>query len=593
MDIFGLHLIRPLWLLALLPIPALMLMLKNRYQQPMEWRGVLNADLQTHLLEPRGSIRLPLSLLIIAWIIAAIAAAGPAWRQSPQPLQRSQEALVLILDLSPSMYATDLAPSRLERARNKLHDILRERREGLTALIVYAGDAFAITPLTDDTETIRNLLDSMSPKLIPKSARGSNPLAAFEEAKTLLADSAAARALLITDGVRSSDVQRLNAWLKEEKVSLSILGVGTRNGAPIPLPNGDFLRDAAGNLIVAGLDAAPLRRLAAASDGRYHALTLDDSDIDYLLGAGGGDDTAESERQLKIWREEGVWLTLALLPLALMGFRRGWLLALTLALGAPAPAQALQWRDLWLRRDQQGAAAYLAGEADKAAELLDDAHWRGLALYKINRYTEALETLPAEGDAVLHYNRGNALAVSGKLQAALNAYDAALELNPSMEDAGHNREIIRQLLEQAEQAEQGESGEGSPDGENQQAQQSDQRQNNQQQQSSAQNSEDSSEGSSAQQDAEEEAAEEQSAASTENGENGEDGEEADAERDLSALLREGSADPESERRQALDTFLRQVPDDHPAQLLRKKLQYQHRERQRERRSRVRREEPGL
>ncbi|MDH5298405.1 MAG: VWA domain-containing protein, partial [Desulfobulbaceae bacterium] len=181
------HFLRPLWLLAVLPGAGLFYALWRRHGQGGQWQKVIDAALLPFLmgrdLADNRSHR-PLTALLAAWLLASVSLAGPTWEKLPQPVHKKQDALVLIQDLSLSLYAQDLAPDRLTRARHKLMDILAARTEGTTALIVYAGDAHVVCPLTDDTRTIAAMLPALSPELMPRY--GSNIEEAVELALQLL-----------------------------------------------------------------------------------------------------------------------------------------------------------------------------------------------------------------------------------------------------------------------------------------------------------------------------------------------------------------------------------------------------------------------
>lgn len=108
-----------------------------------------------------------MKLLWLISILAVLAISGPSFRKIPTPVMKNQSALVVALDVSKSMLSDDIKPNRLERAKYKLNDILDKRKDGQTALLVYAGDAFIVTPLTDDTETISLLVKAISPEIMP------------------------------------------------------------------------------------------------------------------------------------------------------------------------------------------------------------------------------------------------------------------------------------------------------------------------------------------------------------------------------------------------------------------------------------------
>jgi len=454
------HFLRPAWLLALPPLLFLLIWRWRCRLRSRSWQAVCDPELLPHLLLGRSRRRAnwPLWLLLCGGLLAVLALAGPAWRKQPQPLFRQQSALVVLFDLSRSMAASDLKPNRLERARLKIEDLLNRRREGQTALVAFAGDAFVVTPLTDDTNTIRALLQSLDPQLMP--VQGSEPQRAVTLGIQLLQQAGLrkGRLLLVTDEDRPERVTATARDLHQRGYELAVLGVGTTDGAPVPLPQGGFLKDNRGSLVLPKLEEPGLRRLAAEGGGAYRRLNIDDSDLQKLL------EGLETHRMDKAeaadgktgqrWREEGVWLLWPLVLLGAFAFRRGWLLMLAMMLLQPLPARAFSWQDLWLRPDQQAADAFSAEQYEQAGKLFKDPRWRASALYRDGRYREAAETLKKPQSADDWYNQGNALAHSGQLSQALQAYNKALELQPEHADARYNLDLVQQALQQQQNRQQ-------------------------------------------------------------------------------------------------------------------------------------------
>lgn len=471
-----LHLLRPAWL-ALIPVLPLLLWLRRGHRQGGAWQRHCDPALFAYLGEagPAGGRRGLLLLVLVGWLLAVLALAGPAWERVEMPVYRSAAARVLVLDLSRSMDAPDVVPSRLVRARFKAADLLSRSADGMVGLVVFAGDAHAIAPLTEDVNTLLNLLPPLETELMP--VQGSRADLGIELAVELLERGGAIGGdiLLITDGAPPA-AQDAARRAREAGHQVAVLAVGTTSGAPIPEPGGGFFKDQAGNIVVPGVDSARLLAVAEAGGGRYATLSPDDSDIDRLLRR---TDIAtrraarEDQGAGLRFEDRGPWLLLALLPLAALGFRRGWLLG---AAGAalllpPPPVMALDWSDLWLRPEQQVRAALEAGDTDAALAAAADApaDWLGAARYRGGDFAAAAEAFATGDGAVTHYNRGNALARAGRLEEALAAYDTALDRSPDLDDAVFNRELVRQLLDMQEQQEQqngdpGEDGEQSPNG---------------------------------------------------------------------------------------------------------------------------------
>lgn len=615
------HWLRPLWLLALVPALLLALLLWRQGHQARQWRQLIAPELLRHLVDPgnRQKRRSYLWGLLAAWLLGVLALAGPTWEKRPMPVHRAENALMIILDLSPSMLAEDLTPSRLVRARLKIADVLRERKEGFTGLIAYAGDAHVVSPLTDDTATIRSLLNALHPNIMPSP--GSRPEAAIDMAQQLFEDAGITEGqiLLLTDGVVEKAVDTMLDQLEDTDFRLSVLGVGTPEGAPIPDRRGGFVRNRQGEIVVAKLEQDRLERLAGRTGGRYERIDASADDVEWLLEPPGfvKSEERELEREFDVWYDRGHWLALLLLPIVLFSFRRG-LLALVVALPllgllTPQPAQAQDWLAPWLTPDQRGARALEQEQPEEAAERFEDPEWKGSALYRAEDYEAAAEAFAQSDSARADYNRGNALARAGELEAALEAYESALEKSPQMSDAQANKEMVQRLLEQQkeqqeqqqnqnqdgeqqgdqsdqQQSQEGEDSEGEgSEGQNQQDQPGEDSQGQDQEgesQSSRSGEEDAQgqsgeqQSSSAQGEGAQQGSEGQQQSSQSAGAQGEaqDGREEDAEAQA-ARLQEG--DVSDEERQSMEQWLRRVPDD-PGGLLRRKFEYQSQQRRLER-----------
>ena len=568
------HFLRPIWLLALIPVLLFFVAMWRVNSVVTAWDKAIDKNLLPYLLDrsKNASQRTPLILLFAAWALSIFALAGPVWEQLPQPVQKKEDALVIVFDLSLSMFAPDHSPNRLDLAKRKLRDILALRDEGQTALVVYAGDAHTVTPLTDDVVTIEALVPSLSPNIMPLF--GSKPVEAIELAIGLLDGTDASRGkgkvLLMTDGISGFDEELLITELfADNDYELLIMGIGTEEGAPIRTNDGNFLTDEAGALIIPTLNKNVLQSLANRVNGRYHDIQLADSDLAFLLSDFellDDDQMSDVEEEFDVWYEFGPWLLLLVLPIAAMSFRRGWLFSLVLITGSgmmlpSQQAQALEWKDLWMTKDQQAAEAFASEEHSTAALLFEATDWAGAANYKAANYEAAVASFSAIDTVDGHYNRGNALALSGNYAESIAAYDIALSLELGHPDALQNKAIVEQLLEQ-EQAENGENQEGE-DQENE-SEQNSENESDQDSESSEQQDQESQEGDESQQDQEQQnqPPEEQ------------EGSESNSEQNTPSE----TTNEEFEEQQSLEQWLRRIEDD-PGELLRRKFRYQYRQRQ--------------
>jgi Ca-activated chloride channel family protein len=546
MELLPLHFIRPNWL-WLTPLAVLLPLMWRHLRRPSgDWGRVCDAHLLRWLSVGSATAR-PARygpwLVGAAWLLAAVALAGPSWQKLPDSSFTSKDARVLVVDLSLSMLAEDLKPNRLTQAHFRLSDLLEEALEGQTGLVAYAGDAFVVSPLTSDTNTIRNMLPALRPDVMPVA--GSRPDKALELAAELLQRSGMPRGelLLLADSGDRATVG-VAKKLARQGIYTSVLAVGTVEGAPIPSGDG-FVTDGKGNIVVARLERDALRAIAGAGLGQYSELSALGTSVSPWADVEGGEFARKDDALGERWKDAGPWLALLLLPLVAAGFRRGVLFALPLlvlpgVLLSPR-AEAGLWDDLWASRDRQAQAALQQGRPDEAAALAENPAIAGEALYRSGDYVGAEQSWSALDAADSHFNRGNSLAHAGQYDAALEAYEAALTLNPNMEDALFNRAIVEQMKLQEQQ--QNQQGESSEEQQGEQSEQQGEQQQSDEQQQGEQESEQSEE-------------DEQNAEATET-EMEENWSEEDA--------------------QAMEQWLRRIPDD-PGGLLRRKFhsQYQRR-----------------
>lgn len=427
----ALHFLRPEWLWALLALPLILALALYRQRRSDAWRQAVDAHLLPHLLAAgaKRRARLPWALLL-GWTLASLAMAGPSWRQQAQPMFQASAPLLVVLDLSSRISATDLPPSRLLQARAKLGELLRARQGGQVGLVVYADDAYTVAPLTDDGSNVALYLDALSPDVMPRDGQRADrgidwatrlmrQIGALQGQILLVSDQADGEAALAAAQARSLGLQ------------VSVLGLGT--------PAGAAYRDGNGQIRQAALDEGSLRAVATAGGGRYARIAADDSDLRALgvLDAREGT-AAQRPGEGKQWLDEGFWLLPPVMLLALLAFRRRAVLAAVLAVGllpwmngaqaqAPAtpvsqPAQGTLWKrsdQLQHQRLAEGVQAYRKGDfatARKQFEGIDsDAGW---------------------------YNLANTLAREGNYDEAIAAYDRALALHPGMADAVANRAVV-------------------------------------------------------------------------------------------------------------------------------------------------------
>jgi Ca-activated chloride channel family protein len=560
---------RPWWLLLLPLLGWLLWQLWHRKKRAGRWQMILPPAFHSALLSG-GSGRdskLPWVALGVAWLLTVLALLGPGWERVEQTSQKPADPLVVVLELTPEMLATDVTPNRLEQARRKLYDLLQIRSDAQTAIVVYAGSAHTLVPLSDDLSTSRNLLDALKPSLMPEPGHRAD--LAVLKALALLEQAALGDGRILLMGSSLTEPERLGIRraLNGKSTQFLMLGIGTAEGSPITQEDGSFLKDEQGAILVPRLDEPGLKGFANDLDGRFRQARLDDSDL-HALGLLDGPRNLRNDGQtlrLDTWADQGYWLLLPLLLLAACAGRRGWLLCLPLLLALPQPSYAFDLADLWLRPDQQGVQLLKHKRPAEAARRFEDHQWQGVALYEAADYAGAAERFAEGNDAHAHYNRGNALAKSGELEAALDAYEQALERQPDLRPALTNKALVERLLKEKNTPPPPEPDAASnarPEAESQEPPPGAAAQP-----SSSDDGQPPSPG-------------EQQPPTTppKPGTNEVPGSELGDEQHTTPPLRPATGGIEGEQRQALEQWLRQIPDD-PGELLRRKFWYEQQQHQ--------------
>ncbi|HEY0924590.1 vWA domain-containing protein [Rheinheimera pacifica] len=588
------HFLRPLWLLAALPVLLFTVLLYYYRREQSPWHNLIAPHLQQVLLGGQLLIKkqpLALPLLLLCWLTTTLALAGPSWQKLPQPAFALKKATVLVLDMSLSMRATDMAPDRLTQQRFAALDFTQQLKEGELALLSFAGDAFVISPLTPDHNNIRLLIPDLKPEIMP--AQGSNLLAALQQADKLLRQAGYIRGdvVVFTDGFDNNSLREMQDLLNNWPHRLSVLGFGTEAGAPVKLESGELLKSATGAVVVPKLPQAQLAALAKRSGGVYVQATASANALDGLLNlpALSALDQADTGKQIQgdQWQDNAVYLVWLLLPLLLLQRKYSSLLSLGVLMLLPYQADAVEWRDLWQTKQQQAKQDYASGDFTSAQQKFTDPLWQGNAAYRSGDYAtaeqafrQAAEQNPA-ADAL--HNLGNSLAQQQRYEEALAAYQQALQHNKDFTPAQQNADLMQQLLQQQEQ-------------EKQQQEQQDQQQQDgdKQQQQDADGESQSDDSSQSDADADSESQQQQSEQQQQNAEpeqqeqpepqqmQAEEEAQADeAEQQQQQAVHEAWPNATPEEQQQLDNLLRKVQDD-PALLLRNKMYLEYLKRQQQR-----------
>jgi len=590
------HFLRPLWLLAVPLVWWMVFLLRKKWWQKGNW----DREVEPHLLEFLATSHSQHKRKLLPWVMSLagtlllLSLAGPVWLKKPQPLIKKSHARVLVLDLSFSMLAADVKPTRIDRVRFKLEDLLNNFSEGETALVGYAGEAFVISPLTHDANTISALLPGLHPNIMP--VPGSRADLGVELASDLLSRSIGSQGhiILVTDGIEESEITAVkNASGANE---FSILAVGTEAGSPIALAAGGFLKDRNGAIVIPKLNLKPLRKLANQVNGELTVLSPDDRDVNQIIAAETSEGIYtedEKQRTTDKWNEEGPWLLLIVLPLTALLFRRGVLFSIGLIVlpaffALPDTVRAFSWDDLWMRPDQQAAELFHQGETDYASKLFEDNEWKATAAYRYGDFEKAVEQFAKQDNTRSNFNRGNALAFTGRLQDAIDAYEKVLSDNPQHKDAKFNKKLVEDLLKKQNKSQQNKQQQNNKQDQSSESTQSQQKTGTEQDKNQSAEKKDSGE----QQHEEEQGKNNQKGKEDQNEGSKKDQNEDQAdvnknenksadttERQKIASNSNPDLSPEDRsKQQKLEQWLRKIPDD-PGRLLRNKMkrEYQRRD----------------
>jgi len=434
------HLLRPWWLTALVPVALILFLLLRREQDDLKWTAAIAPKLlkyMTVMPQRRWHVR-PAWLVALVLGLAVVAVSGPTWRRELPPFVEDKAPLMIALDVSVSMGETDVAPSRLERGKQKIRDLLAARGHARSGLIAFAGSAHLVMPLTDDARVIEPFLAALAPGLMP--VPGQVPVAAVElAAKALAGETFAGTILMVSDDLgQATAADLVRAAGRNAVLMLAVAPAGTAR-SPI-------------ETVPVSVDSSDIQAVARRIDTHF--------------------ENAQADRIGARWRDEGFWLLLPIAALTALWFRRGvtvpWvLLALLLpALLLPAPGQAqtpappADALGLFLTPDQRGRIAFDRGDYRRAATLFADPMWRGIAAYRADDFIAAAEAFRKVDSLEGRFALGNAQAQNHAYEKAIALYRAVLAQQPGNAAARTNLAIVTAAYEAAEakrrQQEQGE-----------------------------------------------------------------------------------------------------------------------------------------
>jgi Ca-activated chloride channel homolog len=456
----ALHFLRPHWLWLLLAIPVIYLSFRIRDDVRSRWKRYIDPELLDHLIVSRNRRWRLRPIHMISFLIAlgATAIAGPTWKREQPPFTEDKAPLVIALDLSETMNAIDLDPTRLERAKLKLRDLLKVRNGGRTALFVYANTAHMVLPFTTDGSLFDLYLSSLSTSLMP--SQGKDTAKALRTVENFLKDEPVPGTILfVTDGIDPEalpEFRQFTARQEENQNDILVMGVGTSAGGPVRTAGNGFLSDRFGRRVYAKLDVNALRSLSRI-DIAATTLTLNDDDIQWIQRRVQHHLEAVQQQNSKArWIDEGYWLTIPIAAIAVFWFRKGWTVrwtsaafAILFVLPASSVPSGFSWLDLWLTHDQQGRYYFEKGAYQNAAGKFENPLWRGLAFARAEDYENALNAFALSDSAEAWYNQGDALVHLGKYPEAVGAYRQALTRRHPWREAEENLALAQALVPKA------------------------------------------------------------------------------------------------------------------------------------------------
>ncbi|CAI3804548.1 hypothetical protein GLGCALEP_03653 [Pseudomonas sp. MM221] len=453
-DLAAFHFLRPWWLLLIVPAIALPLLWLRRHDVRHQLNGIIAPHLIEHLMiTPAHARQLrPVHLLGATLVLSAVAAAGPTWQQDLPDFLDDRAPLIIAVDLSPSMDADDVPPSRLAAAKHTLHDLVMRRGGARTGLIAYAGTAHLVLPSTDDPGLLDTFIQALTTDLM--NTPGKNVLGVIDEALKLLdAEKAPGTLLLLTDGADASQFDAIARRLAGTQLQVLVLAAGSQATGVLRNAQGMPRLDGQGRPVQGAFDVQGLKGLANAASAPLGSLSLNDDDLDWVeLHAQRHFKAASAEAGQVHWKDAGYWLCWPLLLVVLFSVRRGWqvnwlpglLLAVLLGSGAE-PARAGGLADAFFTADQQGRWAFEHGHYPQAAAHFSDPYWKGVAAYEAADYPVALASLGKLDTPAAWFYQGNSYVRLFKFPQAIAAYRQALRLLPDFAEAKANLALAEAL----------------------------------------------------------------------------------------------------------------------------------------------------
>ena len=476
-----------LYLIWVLPVLFLFFLYGMRRRQGILHRFASGKGLDAIVFGGSSKPRwIKAALILLSLLGVAAALSGPQYGYRWQEIERKGIDIIIALDCSKSMLAKDIPPSRLDRAKREVYDLLNLLQGDRIGLVAFAGTAFLQCPLTLDYGAFHLFLETLTPDYLPVGGSDISGAVAAAIAGFDAKGSREKAVILITDGENTGagDPMKAAEDARDAGVKLFCIGVGTGDGVPVPAPEGGFVKDRSGKIVVSRLSEETLQRMAVATGGTYVKSIAGDMDLDVVYTReirGGMEMETLKDGRKQVWEDRYQWV-LFLAAMALIaemflasgknaGGAAGLMILMCLILATAAPVRADALRD--------GASAYGEGNYETALKHLIDAQLDapddpevlyniGNTYYRLKDFDSAaknFEAAAASGDQRIRhdalYNLGNANFRRQDFKRAVENYETVLKMAPDDSYASENLELARKKMleqQQKKQSSQKESG---------------------------------------------------------------------------------------------------------------------------------------
>lgn len=420
------HFLRPWWLLGLIIPAAVYVFTYKNSQIQSAWQKVCDKNLLDYLLiknnGTKGYKASVSAALITLFLLMALA--GPTWLKKENPALSVENPVMILLNMSGEMWNKDVSPSRIERAKYVIKDLTKSLKNTESGLIVYSKEPFMITPLTEDTSLIDNIMSALQLDIMPQD--GDRLDRAIELAVSRMQKTGLPHGNLI---VITSNVG--------ERFDAALTGASQASDAGFDV-----------NIVnISKTTNDKLQMVADKGNGLYLNYQQSLAPLIQKINDITAKEIKQSKNMQTVWEDMGWYLLWLPALLFLFSFRRGAFVIIWGCFFNIYTAEA-SW---FLNDNQEALHDFEKQNYAEAAEKFTDTQWKGAAAYKNGDYEAAYENFLQKTDATALYNQGNALAKGGKIAEAIKKYEEALQKQPDFADAKFNLEYLKKQQQQKNQ----------------------------------------------------------------------------------------------------------------------------------------------